>query len=265
MDGTNPLYIPELLTNIAKYLKKHHVVKCLQVCKHWHHTLAPLVWRSVRIRREPKDTTDNALTRECFLKYSDLIFELSDGYILPGHCTMTFPNLHTLDLYTSFSTRDSLGESYAVELVSLNPSLVDISVCQPDSTRGVQFWEVVSNLQYLKSIRTFNVALHEDEMETFWKVLSKLEDVHLEMLEFPMDCHQPSFTFYRLRKIVLTTADSNYDVQLQFIRSCPNLDLLWRVWEKTEVLDEFASNVEHGLWPKLEAIYLDIDIDEQCF
>ncbi|KAF9169078.1 hypothetical protein BGX21_004583, partial [Mortierella sp. AD011] len=170
----NPLYLPELLAEIAKYLEKRHVVKCLQVCKHWYHILVPLIWRSVVIRANA-GATGSALTRECFLKYSDLIFELWDYCILPGHCTMTFPNLHTLDLCSYFDTPDNRDESYAAELVSLNPSLVDISVSRPDPTPDVQFWEEVSNLQYLKSIRTFNVALHEDEMEAFWKVLSKLE------------------------------------------------------------------------------------------
>ncbi|KAF9993477.1 hypothetical protein BGZ80_008137, partial [Entomortierella chlamydospora] len=171
---------------------------------------------------------------------------------------MTFPNLHTVRLSSAFfDMHESLGESYATELVSLNPTLVNIGVCRPDSIPDVQFWEAVSNLQYLKSIGTSNFALHKGEMETFWKVLSKLEEVDLSTLEFPTDCHQPKFTFYRLRKITFTAERSDYRVQFQFIRLCPNLeDLFWRLLREIEVLDEFASDIERGLWPKLEAIDL---------
>ncbi|KAF9096568.1 hypothetical protein BGX27_001106 [Mortierella sp. AM989] len=95
-------------------------------------------------------------------------------------------------------------------------------------------------------------------MEDFWKVLSKLEEVRLCILSIPTNCKQPSGTFYRLRKISLTADDSDFTVQLQFIRQCPNLeDLFWRVGKESKVLDEFASDIEHGLWRNLETLDLD--------
>ncbi|KAF9391738.1 hypothetical protein BGX21_011190 [Mortierella sp. AD011] len=94
-------------------------------------------------------------------------------------------------------------------------------------------------------------------MGTFWKAFLKLEKVDLRLPEIPMDCHHPSSVFYRLRKIKLDANRSDFDVQLQLIQLCPNLeDLFWEVNEEAGVLDEFAKDIEHGLWPKLEAIDL---------
>ncbi|KAF8983701.1 hypothetical protein BGZ46_009749 [Entomortierella lignicola] len=263
----NPLEISEILFKIGLYFKRPKLVNCLLVCRTWHKILLPYVWKTVIIVEETNGFRPRGPSSESLLRHLDLIVNLDLFCSQLDFNPTTFPNLRTLKLSQYYPK-----SNYGTELVTLCPSLTDVSVTvlngKPTDT---SFWRALSNLSGLKIIRIRYVGLFRDEMNAFWDVCSKVEEAHFDSMEFHGGYLLPSnLSFPRMRTITFFPAlGAGCANQIKFLCQCPNLEeIQWLSSLDEHSIDAFANYIEQGTWPRLERLrYKKIKSDaiSKCF
>ncbi|KAG0011696.1 hypothetical protein BGZ80_000500 [Entomortierella chlamydospora] len=253
MSTISSLEIPEIFNLVANHLERRQVVTCLQVCKAWHNLLLPIVWHSVVLGGYRKGPTPKGPPKAALNRHRQFISRLE------MHCThmdlniATFPNLRTL-VFTLCIWR-SLSKEYPMELFTLNPSLVDVTISGEflPVIEG-EFWKAMSDLPQLRIFRVHSLPPGIDEIEAFWNVCSKVEEASFWETKFPKTPIQSlELSFPRMRKLEIEACDADdYKEQLEFVRCCPDLEeLLWTADRAHTEVDKFSIEVKQGKWPRL--------------
>ncbi|GJJ68389.1 hypothetical protein EMPS_00735 [Entomortierella parvispora] len=104
----NALAIPEILFSVGRFLPRHAVAQCLQVCQLWHFTLKPHLWTEIEVIMDAvaSPPPEDALTNASFTR--KLVF----WYRLASHPLMAVTYPHLTDLTIVGPDVDRTKEMY---------------------------------------------------------------------------------------------------------------------------------------------------------
>ncbi|KAF9152276.1 hypothetical protein BG015_005519 [Linnemannia schmuckeri] len=204
--------IPEIRDHLAQFLDTRQLGSALLVCKEWHATFLPFLYRSASVIATSEKNPDLATIE----KYAHLIQALRisgftdslDYYAVPCR------NLHTLTLdgnwtmsyngNTSFrrgfgSMNSSVSSSCQIskeavaaefsstvaDLILRNPGLVHILLLDQPCISSTKFWKALAASPKLSSMQLTSCTIHPNDVSAFWEACSKTETLHLLRLELP--------------------------------------------------------------------------------
>ncbi|KAF8983698.1 hypothetical protein BGZ46_009746 [Entomortierella lignicola] len=206
------------------------------------------------------------MPQECLLDYKKFVLELEIEFDPISTSTepfqLIFPNLYSLSVHFH-EDPFMLNKNNAADLIKANPSLVEVSLCIEtrinDKILGLPLWQAISNLSHLRKLRVYGLEIQDNEMNAFCGTLSKLREAYIAHTVLPKNCTRlnNNLIFPQMQKIKLYGYETydEYIKQLRIICKCVHLEeLTWKVKLENEVLEEFASNIEQGLWPYLERL-----------
>ncbi|KAF8983205.1 hypothetical protein BGZ46_010667 [Entomortierella lignicola] len=263
MAPLNSLEIPhEIVFTIFEYLSRPQIVDCLLVCKDWHKLLLHLIWESVIVHH---DFLRSYPLHKYISYHRHLITKL--GIIpspseFPGFI-LTYPNLHTLELLIQWRQPNEQYEQHVADIIKLNPTVVNLELWFKGISNKnglMQFWIAVSNLPNLKTLKVCSMELDYDEIELFWDVCKKLRELRLDSPKrFNRDIKKQDNIIFPQMKYMSFDFSGHMRgmIQLEYIRRSQQIEELeWDLGfeETADVLEEFVSDVERGLWPRLEKL-----------
>ncbi|KAF9363070.1 hypothetical protein BGX34_004959 [Mortierella sp. NVP85] len=245
MPSIHPLHLPEILSDIAKYVPEHSLHACSLVSKLWHRVFNPLVWRNIRFlsdrRLSPKDVRRHAL----------LVETLNiDKTITQEYVSLRLPNLVSLELVGPFENVD-FTEMFA-ELSSLSHLSLDGHVQHPT------FWNGVLGLLSLKSLAISGTKL-DKEINLFWSLCTRLERLRLGWESLHNEGNVSSMQFPFLKEIdVSYIREDEVPIVLALTQRCPGLqEISWFSFDTSldaQFVPAFIQSLGAGTWPALESI-----------
>ncbi|KAF9204573.1 hypothetical protein BGZ49_005138 [Haplosporangium sp. Z 27] len=259
----NSLEIPhEIVFNVFEYLSRPQIVNCLLVCKDWHKLLLHLIWKSVRVHHDFPRSYPLHKYISCHRHLITKLGIIPSPSEFPGFI-LTYPNLHTLELLTQWEQPNEQYEQHVADIIKLNPTVVNLELWfEGISNKNglIQFWIAVSNLPNLKTLKVWSMELDYDEIELFWDVCKKLRELRLNSPNWLNGDikKQDNIIFPQMKNMSFNfSGDMGGMIQMEYIRRSQQIEELeWDLgFEKTaDVLEEFVSDVERGLWPRLEKL-----------
>jgi len=244
----NPLELPEIAAILADFLGRLDLVRCMRVCRVWHLSFLPLVWRNVVISQGRPHPAMQVLGRHSqFVKELRYHVDLWHEYG-PAHC----PNALSL---TVFSSRD------------LAP--VDIELFEQQISHfmihGMDHWVSLHSilqqplpLPNLSKLELDFAVIESDHSTIFWNLCTRLDSLIIRaaaITEMP----DRSLAFGRLKELTIAANPMiMLNQQLDFITQCPNLTYLhWKPWERIspDVVGRFASHLAGGGMPNLRTLH----------
>ncbi|KAF9100503.1 hypothetical protein BGX27_000364, partial [Mortierella sp. AM989] len=152
-----------------------------------------------------------------------------------------------------------------VDIVDRNPSLVNLSIVRLKGYFHAPFWEAVSRLRHLTTLRLQYVNIVPTD--AFWAACRNLEQLHMISTTFVVDNHfcVPEQSFPRMQSLSISNVRFfKHMEELKMIRQCQQLkDLVWRSRCSSQGVQEFIQGLVQGLWPNLESFDPGFNIPDQ--
>ncbi|KAK3814208.1 MAG: hypothetical protein J3Q66DRAFT_402782 [Benniella sp.] len=231
-----PLELPEIRTNIAKFLDRSDLAQCLYVCRAWYASFLPLVWSTVSIHLNKRCPEVEALK-----SHSHLIRNLTYDFrpwraYEPIHCR----NVSTLHVYS---------DCYGSPVIAQYDQLRQLSITGSHEPRTGEstYWRPMNSFRNLSSLELKEVNIDSRSADDFWDLCTGLKSLSMRYTIIPRLLDK-SIVFERLEKLVLGPMPGRmYEGLLEFIIQCPNLVYIDWSGGGPESADTFAK----GVWPKL--------------
>ncbi|KAF8923419.1 hypothetical protein BGZ58_002978 [Dissophora ornata] len=246
-----PLELPELLEHVVSFLDKTALIQCLQVCRRWKSTCAPLLWRSITL-----DFRSDLLipTVQARTEYHHLVrhIELYNGYSEPleDHLSQFYPNLLSLSI--------RFGGALCATILSLKPLLTSLTLVHVRLKDAYEFWSAVSELEDLQHLSITRIDVGEESIQLFWKVCARVDTLKLIRVRLASR-PDPStvFAHTQLSMFELKDMASKGEDRLGWLTQCPNLtELILPYLETLEELNITSPATVHATWPRLEVLKL---------
>ncbi|KAI8600932.1 hypothetical protein EDD21DRAFT_404857 [Dissophora ornata] len=271
MATLKPFDLPEISSLVASYLDNPTLACCLRVCRAWHSSFAPLIWKEVRVH-VIAGSTPRGPSLEALERHSDLITKLDIVDRRLGLYSMAYPNLHTLKLYCSDNTwpQPNMFAEFKKEMIPINliefcPSLVRLELVGIGIHIQSDFWRAVTELHHLKELRLGMANIPSSAVGAFLKSCKWLESLEMNFASIDVSNIDASVTFPRLRRLKLESMFGSGDIDvLLLVNRCPLLrTLFWGPedagrWQ--DYFQEFQRYVGRVDWSRVESLRLQVHI-----
>lgn len=171
----NPLLLPELLSQIADYIRIEPATRCCRVCKSWNAAFSPIVWR--RFTADDETTSNEHVIRgftrnaRCIrqLTYKDLAFVFDLSLL----CTQL------TELIVQRTKPNASGYSKAEnwarleQLILLNPGL-SVNFRGTARDAPITFWTALASCT---RIRLCRVQMKQEHIQAFWEGCRSTEEL----------------------------------------------------------------------------------------
>ncbi|KAF9936210.1 hypothetical protein BGZ65_002665 [Modicella reniformis] len=248
MQSTHPLEIPEIVSQVASYVRKHTLKGCALVSTTWYQAFNPLIWRDISWKNARPFL-------EAIHPHTQLVrtFKADHGINerRKEFLDLRFPNLVSLDLPVTPLEEDTkewvLGHSSLTFLRLRGNKLSSV------------FWNTLLGFRHLEDLTVFYPKLSRKDIDTFWQLCTHLERLELFHPEIPhpgnmFSLEFPSIKEFKLRYVV-------YEVEiffLKFMQRCPSLTSLWVDGvHNLEFTSSFSELVAARTWPHLHSITIE--------
>ncbi|KAG0229923.1 hypothetical protein BGX31_006027, partial [Mortierella sp. GBA43] len=245
---SNPLDVEEIRELIGHHLTLGDQVRCLRVSRAWYTSFLPFVWR---------DVDRNRWLGYIGNLYDTLLLSHISRYVQSidfHHYTderlddLRFPILREVRFQGTIRTR--------MEIFFKNhPTVTRIKVFM---VRGMD-WKALAAMPNLKVVKISQDHPHkfQGDNEHFWTLCTRLEVLitpFLDMSYVPADLQ-----CLHLKEIQVTNGFCWAGHQLEFLRRCPNLEVLKLVGSKwtseyNNIIQEFTRLAGSGTWSKLHSL-----------
>ncbi|KAF9114692.1 hypothetical protein BGX27_010084 [Mortierella sp. AM989] len=254
----NPLDLPEIRSQIGRFLKQHCLVQCVQVSKAWRASFLPLLWSRIELDNIHKNSPGlKELELNCHLVKS-LTFDES---ILPHHASICYPALRKLQFRTVHGCQE-----LAAAIILQHPLLNSLMVGGSATELLPLFWEALLGLQNLVSLDLSDITISKSNTHYFNRVIKRLYNLNIGFLTLS-DLTEPIDACGKLESLNLSLdSDISAEAQISWIAKYPQLKHLG--WfpifaYETDVWDDLADRAAKGTWPKLQELYLRSDASDR--
>ncbi|KAF9341794.1 hypothetical protein BGZ91_002048 [Linnemannia elongata] len=226
--------IPEIRDHLAQFLNTSQLGSTIQVCRDWHATFLPFLYRSTSVIA----TSEKNPTPATIEKYAHLIQALRISGFTESleYYAVRCRNLHTLTLdgnwtmsyssdggttirrtFASMISGSSSGgdsidchgndkeivaaafSSTVADLIHRNPGLVHILLIDQPCISSTKFWNALAASPKLSSMQLTGCTIHPQDTSAFWEACSKTETLHLLRLQLPDgEAYYPPFRKHSL-------------------------------------------------------------------
>ncbi|KAF9963945.1 hypothetical protein BGZ70_007086 [Mortierella alpina] len=262
------LSLPELLTCIGRYLDDEStIVACLCVCKQWKLQFEPLLWRHFHVASTDDYDTVQPST-ELMERNAPFIRSLTVHEIVPESHATFYANCTQLEdlkiildpVYADFPVR----WTFMANVIRKLPRLQKISVDNPGCEPAHDFFKAIADCPNIIVLETQGYSFKPEDMEvylrasaTHMKRLSSTQEYFDEISKLP-----DGLIFQEMRYLDIREASGlSFDVQLDWIRRCPNLvSLRWEAMLNLSA-SQFCQIIPTAC-PQLTSLHLWTDISD---
>ncbi|KAF9549219.1 hypothetical protein EC957_004519 [Mortierella hygrophila] len=245
----SPLLLPEILSNIGRFLAKRELIACFQVCSTWHAALEPVLWADLNFEKQ--------LLQSYFVDAERQVRILPDPPTiqrLARHITsiryrgcqspislLILPHIVRLTRLRVFHHSSATLRSLILRNVA---SLVHIhweeqysglaSVYRPPDLVDDMF-SVMVQCQHLHTLTLTRSTVSESQAQPFYQLLQQLHSITLSSTSihsFPSD----PIHFPNINSLALLAVDMDPKQQFKLVASCPNLGTFsWKARVRTPI------------------------------
>lgn len=243
MTITNPLVLPELREALAPLLTTGDLARCARVCKDWHASFLPFLWKTIDLPSEHSKHPP----LESLQRHKDTVQHLVfHGEVLNRYLSTGFPALRILHL---FSARPN---SFA--MIRIHPSLIHLEI---RGTNTKTPWNLPADLSNLTSLSLDSIVVRSPDQNMVWNLFSKLESLTLSnswLSKPPV----PMVANWRMKDLVLKFVNgSTLEEQLKWMEYCILLKRLTWIPSKSltgNPVNELVQSIADNTWPELEEL-----------
>ncbi|KAK3810276.1 MAG: hypothetical protein J3Q66DRAFT_391399 [Benniella sp.] len=239
----NPLVLPEIGEALVPFLTTDDLTRCVRVCKGWHASLIPFLWKVVDVANDIAKQPQVAALRRNIDYVRHLTYQ---GGVPKEHAILKFPALRKLHL--SISWEHDFG------IIVEHPSLTHVTI---HGAHAWVSWRPPDNLSNLTSLSLILLVVDTHYKDTVWNMFSRLES--LELREVRMSGFPASATgSWKLKYMTLVSISGlEAKEQLRWLKYSPHLRrLTWEpMYKQTEdIVEEFTQSIVANAWPGLEEL-----------
>ncbi|KAI8354284.1 hypothetical protein B0O80DRAFT_498305 [Mortierella sp. GBAus27b] len=245
---TNPLHMGEIRELIGHYLTFGDWVRCLRISRAWYASFLPFVWRDVDGNRW-LGPIRNLYSTLLLSHISWRVQSISFDYYVDGRLDdLRLPNLREVRFHRTIRA----------EMAGFFENHPTVTRAKMRMIRTVN-WKVLAALSNLKMV---DIGMNHprqswDQDEHFWSLCTRLEVLispFCNMLYVPVDLQ-----CLHLKEIHVTNGFHWTEHELEFLRRCPNLEVLKLVGHKwtsecNNIVQEFTRLAGSGTWSKLHSL-----------
>ncbi|KAF8977977.1 hypothetical protein BGZ46_006974 [Entomortierella lignicola] len=251
-----PLFLPEIVSHIAVYLRQRDIARCLIVCKDWHEQFLPLLWSRVSIR-DPLPSNIQA--------YSHLVTALTFETFPESFC-IQYPNLRIVKFrYESSIHGESNSECDPAILITLNPSIYKLEIMQANRVLHSSLLESIPRLLNLEKLVVSQSMIPTSELVgAFWRACKNVKSLKLIGVDFVNHIGFPEdMECFNARKLKIMSNGSDENIQLDLISRCPQLKKLeWKTYQGREFVGTIVERFISGTWPNLEKFSANLQLKD---
>ncbi|KAF9936211.1 hypothetical protein BGZ65_002666 [Modicella reniformis] len=246
MQSTHPLEIPEIISCVASYVRKHNLKACALVSKTWYQAFNPFIWHDITWNRGRRRLPVAIHRHTQLVKTLKAKHNLKETKEL---LDLIFPNLASLDL--TYALADDmkkwvLGHS-SVTRLSLHASGLN-----------PVFWNTLLGFRHLKDLTVWHLDLGRKDVDTFWQLCTHLERLKLSYAKMTHAGNNTlSMAFPSIKDLELSNCDDEVKVFLMLMQRCPSLTSL-RIegMNNLKFISSFSELVAAETWPHLHSLTL---------
>ncbi|KAK3819574.1 MAG: hypothetical protein J3Q66DRAFT_159967, partial [Benniella sp.] len=254
-----PMEIPEILAQVASYLGRHDLTKCVRVSKGWRDILLPQIWREITVydsgRRCP--CPDDLYPRRHMVHSLSLHY----GEML-GLGTVIYPNLRSLGIFDFYEYKNPTM-MLSVDFAKACPSLVYLELVR--SRVASTTWMALSAHPHIRRLKLARVNIEAIDAPWFWKVCEKLEDLRI----FEVSIQGPipkDLALNRLRKLYMSCnkwMDEEAQMDLAY-RSTMLESLDWDLsdHDKPKTRWLIRHPIQNNHWPNLHRLQINVNTQD---
>ncbi|KAF8940694.1 hypothetical protein EDD21DRAFT_199200 [Dissophora ornata] len=254
----NPLLLPELLAEVARYVDSLDWVSCSQVCWTWHTHFNPLVWKTCVINSATKTPPIHALTTYAHhirkLDYLGLLFDYFPRYL----------NLEILDISThSHTSADYQAWMGTMALIRETPSLSAVRLSGWQSIPAVGIWDAIRENRQVTRLALSHINISFTTVAPFLQACTTLEELELNgcIIWNPWRSHVGSLwipkSLPRLQHIRWESLiNIRGEDQVRLMALCPEIrSIYWRGGVSGQFpMNVFLEHLTAGAFPNLESL-----------
>ncbi|KAF8941350.1 hypothetical protein EDD21DRAFT_376686 [Dissophora ornata] len=274
MSPTNALDLPEIVQHVGTYLTRFNLVQCLTVCKAWHCTFLPLVWKEVTVGHRSFLHNRKGPHAEVLERHRHLVSALGIKNDVRSTFAFKYPNLKTLGfaLFSHILALSSGNElSYLdglLQLIARNPLVERLNLFGFDECTTTELWAAVADLSLLKELELERSLVPDAQVDDFWRACSHLRCLRLIDINIEGKGGLDRVEFPQLRELRMELVGGLDAMgQLDLMSRCPQLEgLVWEVWKDwdrfkaSKVWETFAQRAASGTWRNLRQLTLNLDM-----
>ncbi|KAK3810267.1 MAG: hypothetical protein J3Q66DRAFT_352659 [Benniella sp.] len=240
----NPFDLPEIRLVLASSLTTDDLTRCVRVCKDWHASFLPYLWRKVDIHQKTSKQPTLALLQQHRHHVRHLTYQEKAP---DDHRSLHFPALTTLHFVVRNHNTEMVGNQTSLvhlKLIGSLPYKID--------------WIPSVGLPNLKSLTLTGITVLSQDEDTVWNLFSRLEV--LRMYNSTISGHsQLMKRDWRIKDLTLSRVGGMPPMdQLRWIEHCTHLKRLswrFRLAQGDAVLMEFLQSITANTWPELEELH----------
>ncbi|KAI8354279.1 hypothetical protein B0O80DRAFT_450686 [Mortierella sp. GBAus27b] len=241
---SSPLNLNEIRELIGHYLSRRDHVCCIRVNRAWHASFLPFVWKDVVLR---PNNAQNSTFYDTLVKYGVQHVQNIRLFHNVPYCALKFPNLQAAHLQELTSTE-------LTTFFSNNPTVTRVTM---NVMYGVD-WKALATLPNVRTAEIRLYSRHEvlDENEHLWNLCTRLEVLvspFHNMVSVP-----DNLQCLNLKEIQVTNGFYWTSQQVEFLRRCPNLQVLklgTSKWTRgNNIVQAFVRLAGSGTWTELHSL-----------
>ncbi|KAF9434850.1 hypothetical protein BGZ76_007304 [Entomortierella beljakovae] len=250
----SPFQLPELASQMTKYLNQDDLTACIRVSHDWYDHFIQFLWNEIPFFKNAFAPEATSISRHAYLISSLKTFEA----LIPQISHIRFPFLQKLELSsvgTSFATFPS--DSSCITLNSLALKKLVLNGFEPNNP--IEFWKWVSNIPDLDDISLKQTTITPETASGFWKSFCRLQSASLEYGHLPEKLMTASYSPSNMKRLSLCfTEIVPLQQQLEMIMQCKGLEYLdWSsCCHSQEIISKLCNHISQMNWPNLHALHL---------
>ncbi|KAG0217544.1 hypothetical protein BGX31_000209 [Mortierella sp. GBA43] len=183
---------------VLAYIPRHHLPACARVSKAWYGAVIPVLWKNINGDKLPEAIQQHAH----FVKFFTLNVDPTER-----HLSLRFPNLISL-------TFGSTDHPDVVKLIAFHTSITRLEF---QEFVPLLPWDALIEFYDLKQFKAIELNITSEDIDTFWILCSKLEQVDIH--DIPCWGSLSDWTFHRLKELrILASTVDNIPLMLEFMR-----------------------------------------------
>ncbi|KAF9282405.1 hypothetical protein BGZ68_005989 [Mortierella alpina] len=261
------LNLPELLTCIGRYLgDKRTIITCLCVCKQWKLQFEPLLWRNFEVGSS-EDLDDLHPSTELMERNAPFIRSLTLNVheIAPeSHATFYSNCMQLEDLFIHVNpvyVNVPLKWTFMANIIRNLPRLRTIRINHRGGEPSHDFFEAIADCPTIVVLETYGYQFQAKDAEVYFRASA----THMKRLSTTHEHFEnvsklpDGLMFQEVRYLDLKDVSGlSFDVQLDWIRRCPNLIAL-RLQDTRDLSPTQFCQIIPAACPHLTALHLDTD------
>ncbi|KAG0228282.1 hypothetical protein B0O80DRAFT_502296 [Mortierella sp. GBAus27b] len=248
MTSSDPFQLPEILSNVAKFVPKHSRLACMLVSGAWYPVFVRQIWENIVIGLASSHST------ETLQSHAHLVRTIHFGYPRTEYAGLRFPNLESIDIAGSLTLEYADLILYHTWITRLR-----IESATPDAKDGL--WDKLhTGFIHLRELELNQVLMDEYDVDPFWKLCTRLESLTLVSMFLPCQGQLLDMDFPRIKKLCLHDVEDLdlSSLTIPIASKCPGLTSFeWNV-SSTEVrcFEDFLDQLAAKNWPDLRSLVL---------